>query len=315
MRGTDRAARRRPGTPRARARPGSRAGGERPCAPVAPRRGRRAARARTALSPRARRATWPTCGGSNAPPKSATSAIRASRRRAPPRRLRAHRPPSGSPRARRRGRAARDAEAALGAEHAERAARRLRPVDEVVDELARRGASGTISSGGTSSKSARLSSSTPAPVAADTRNTRTIRSSSIANSGGSGLRSVLFSTITCGRSSRPAPYAASSVSIVRHRSSASPSDASITCSSSRARSRCARNSWPRPTPSLAPSIRPGHVGDDELPPLGRLDRAEHRRERRERDTRRPSAARSRCARGATTCPRSAGRRAPRRRAA
>ena len=34
-------------------------------------------------------------------------------------------------------------------------------------------------------------------------------------------------------------------------------DASITCTSMRARSRCARNSWPSPTPSLAPSISPG----------------------------------------------------------
>src|SRR5712671_467565 len=32
----------------------------------------------------------------------------------------------------------------------------------------------------------------PAPVAADTRNTRTMRSSSISNDGGSGLRSILF---------------------------------------------------------------------------------------------------------------------------
>ena len=102
------------------------------------------------------------------------------------------------------------------------------------------------------------------------------------NAGGSGPRSILLRTTTCGRSSRPAPYAASSASIVRQRSSASPSDESMTCTSRRARSRCARNSWPRPTPSLAPSIRPGHVGDDELAPVGRLHRPEHRRERRER---------------------------------
>ena len=67
----------------------------------------------------------------------------------------------------------------------------------------------------------------------------------------------MFRTTICGRSSRPAPYAASSASIVRQRSSASSSAESITCTSTRARSRCARNSWPSPTPSLAPSISPG----------------------------------------------------------
>ena len=80
-----------------------------------------------------------------------------------------------------------DAEAALGAEDAIGAPRRLRPVDEVVDELCSSpGAVGTISSGGTSSNSARFSSSMPAPVAAETRNTRTMRSSSIANAAAPG---------------------------------------------------------------------------------------------------------------------------------
>ena len=57
------------------------------------------------------------------------------------------------------------------------------------------------------------------------------------------------------------------------------------------------------------------VGDDQLAPVGRLDRAEHRLQRRERIVGhlRPRVrdARER----ATTCPRSAARRAPRRRAA
>ena len=43
----------------------------------------------------------------------------------------------------------------------------------------------------------------------------------------------------------------------RNRPSRSSSDASSTCTSSRARSRCARNSWPRPAPSAAPSMSPG----------------------------------------------------------
>ena len=72
------------------------------------------------------------------------------------------------------------------------------------------------------------------------------------------------------------------VSIVRKRSSTSSSDASITCSSSRARSRWARNSCPRPIPSLAPSIKPGMSATVSWRAVRRLDRPEHRRERRER---------------------------------
>src|SRR5512133_1826765 len=84
-----------------------------------------------------------------------------------------------------------------------------------------------------------------------------IRSSSTPSSGGSGSKSILFSTTICGSSSRPAPYASSSCSIEDQRSAGSPSAASITWTSMRARSRCARNSWPSPAPSLAPSISPG----------------------------------------------------------
>ena len=92
----------------------------------------------------------------------------------------------------------------------------------------------------------------------------------------------MLRTTICGRSSRPAPYAASSASIVRQRSSASSSAESITCTSSRARSRCARNSWPSPTPSLAPSISPGTSATTSCRPSERLHGPEHRREGRER---------------------------------
>ena len=61
-----------------------------------------------------------------------------------------------------------------------------------------------------------------------------------------------------------------------------PRTQSITCSSSRARSRWARNSCPRPIPSLAPSIRPGMSATVSWRAVRRLDRPEHRRERRER---------------------------------
>jgi len=84
-----------------------------------------------------------------------------------------------------------------------------------------------------------------------------MRSSSTSKTGASPRRSILFRTIACGRVSSPAPYAANSRSMVAKRSAASSSDESITCNSKFARSRCARNSWPRPTPSLAPSINPG----------------------------------------------------------
>src|SRR6266516_3469203 len=53
--------------------------------------------------------------------------------------------------------------------------------------------------GGQSSNSVRFSSSMPAPVAHETRNTRTIRGSSTSNGGASARRSILFSTTACGR--------------------------------------------------------------------------------------------------------------------
>src|SRR5258706_8123879 len=84
------------------------------------------------------RPTWPTWGGSKAPPKRPVTGS------APLEHLVAQLDLVACARTRRlqdrlelltHGRAARDAEAALGAEHAVRAPRRLWPVDEVVDEL------------------------------------------------------------------------------------------------------------------------------------------------------------------------------------
>ena len=118
-----------------------------------------------------------------------------------------------------------------------RAARGLRPVDEVVDELLLvQGTVGTTSSGGTSSKARVRCPRRSRP----TRKVRMMRSSSIAN------RQLRASGRSCSRDHllrrgrrrrRRAPRA-----IVRQRSSAWPSDESSTCRRSRARSRCARNS-------------------------------------------------------------------------
>ena len=149
------------------------------------------------------------------------------------------------------------AEAAVGAQDAEAAALvGLGPVDEEVRqpalvELRRLGRRAELEQrrGGTRRRPRR---SRPR----GRRRART-RGSSGSKTGGSGSRSSLFSTTTCGRSARPAPYSSSSWLIAAKASAGSPAAASIRCTSSRARSRCARNSWPSPTPSLAPSIRPG----------------------------------------------------------
>ena len=84
-----------------------------------------------------------------------------------------------------------------------------------------------------------------------------MRSSSTSNAGGSARRSILFRTTPAVASRGPAPYARARGRSCAKRSAASSSDESITCNSRFARSRCARNSWPSPTPSLAPSISPG----------------------------------------------------------
>ena len=92
----------------------------------------------------------------------------------------------------------------------------------------------------------------------------------------------MFSTTICGRSSRPAPYAENSASIVRQRSSASSSEESMTCSKQTSALEVREELVPE-TDALARALdQPGHVGDDELPAVRSLDGAEHRRERRER---------------------------------
>ena len=92
----------------------------------------------------------------------------------------------------------------------------------------------------------------------------------------------MFSTTICGSSSRPAPYASSSCSIEAQRSAGSPSAASITWTSMRARSRCARNSWPEARALARTLDQARDVRDRELPAVGRIDRSEHGRDRRER---------------------------------
>ncbi len=70
-----------------------------------------------------------------------------------------------------------------------------------------------------------------------------------------------------------------------------------------------------PVARCAPSIRPGHVGDDEAPVVAQADHAEVRRQRRERVVGNLRAWRPRCARSAWTCRRWGSRRGRRRPAA
>ena len=132
------------------------------------------------------------------------------------------------------------------------------------------------------------SSRSPPRVAALTGNTCSPRASRSAvtisaSSRASGTSTLLRATIR-GRSSSP-PYAASSASITsRSVSGSRPGSmvaASMTCTSTLHRSTWRRNSRPRPLPSLAPGIRPGHVGDGEADLAG-LDDAEVGHQRGER---------------------------------
>ena len=95
-----------PRTRAARARGGPRPAPTSPCAQDPRRRGREATRARSARAPLARAATWPACGGSNAPPRiprrcaSVTPATRAPRRPLRPRPRAGYRRHGAPPRAR-----------------------------------------------------------------------------------------------------------------------------------------------------------------------------------------------------------------------
>ena len=175
-----------------------------------------------------------------------------------------------------------DAVAAVGAEDPEArpTSRARRVLEELGHRLVGHGLGGST---GQSSKSARFSSSIPAPVAHD-----------VATTPHDALvvelerRDVLERGRSCSarraaaRSSSPAPYAASSRSIVRKRSSRSGSDASRTWTRRRARSRCARNWWPRPGAVGRALDEPRDVGDRELALLRPVHHAEDGLERRER---------------------------------
>ena len=92
----------------------------------------------------------------------------------------------------------------------------------------------------------------------------------------------MFSTTTCGSSASPAPYAPSSRSTTWNCSAGSPAAASMTWTSMRARSRCARNSWPEPDAFAGALDQAGNVGNRQLAAVGRVDGSEDRLERGER---------------------------------
>ena len=177
-----------------------------PCAPDPRRPGRAAGRAAKCSTPRRASSTWPTCGGSNAPPKTPTArptrAPRRRSRRARPcgSRRRAAPPRAPRPRARPRRPGSRlrcggcGSAAAPAASGGSRGTRAASPPPRPAPAPPGRGRRGRC-----------FSSGMPAPVAHETRWTATMRSSSIENGAGSGLRSALLRTTICGRSSSPAP--------------------------------------------------------------------------------------------------------------
>ena len=98
-----------------------------------------------------------------------------------------------------------DPEAAVGAVDPVRPARgRLRPVLEELRQLGRLLEDG-LGRGRAEPEERELQLVDAGPVAQETGKTSTTRSSSSGNVGSSGSRSILFRTIACGRSSRPAP--------------------------------------------------------------------------------------------------------------
>ena len=110
----------------------------------------------------------------------------------------------------------------------------------------------------------------------------TIRASSSSNGGGSGRRSTLFRTTTCCRSASPAPYSSSSWSIWRNCSlDVVRGDVDHVQKQTRALE-MREELVPEPDALARALDQPRHVGDGQLAPVGRLDRAEHRLQRRER---------------------------------
>ena len=157
--------------------------------------------------PRRASSTWPTCGGSNAPPKTptahdATRAPRRRSRRARPcgRRRRGAPPRAPRPRARPRRPGSRPRSGGCGSAAAPAASGGSRGT-----RAASSSSSTSSGAAGQRAKRACSSSSMPAPVAHETRWTATIRVVLDENGAGSGLRSALLRTTIWGRSSSPAP--------------------------------------------------------------------------------------------------------------
>ena len=224
-------------------------------------------------------ATWPMCGGSNAPPSrpitrspsvsspTTTSSPSARRRRGARLELLVA---AGGRRRGSRGRCAGSGSRRRAAGAGRRGSRRAPRVglDRSPAGRARTARAGT--------PRCRRRSRT------ETRKTATIRSSSTPNAGGSGSRSILFSTTTCGRSSRPAPYSASSRSIWREllvgvargrvdHVDEQPGPLEV------------REELVAEPDALARALdQTGDVRDHQLAAVRRVDRAEHRLERRER---------------------------------
>ena len=124
----------------------------------------------------------------------------------------------------------------------------------------------------------------PAPVAArDGEDARRSGRPRRRARGGSGSRSTLFSTTTCGRSSRPGAVLGELVVDLRGTARPGrPAAASITWTSS-ARALEVREELVAEPDALARALDQARdVRDRQLPPVGRVDRAEHRLERRER---------------------------------
>ena len=148
------------------------------------------------------------------------------------------------------------------------------PVDEEVGERVLAAAS-TTSGSGTSVKSAARKLVDPLARRAREREARRRSARRRSSNSGSGSRSILFRTTICGSSSRPAPYAASSASIVAPLLVGRLRGVDHVHEAPRALE--VREELVAEADALARALdQPGHVGDDELAAVGRLDRAEHR---------------------------------------
>ena len=109
-----------------------------------------------------------------------------------------------------------------------------------------------------------------------------MRSSATENGGGSGVRSRLLSTTTWRRCSSPAPCQPE-LAVDETEALVGVALGGVDHVDEEARPSGARGTRAEADSSLAPSIRPGTSGDDELPvAAGRVHGAEHRLERRER---------------------------------